>query len=181
MLASQFYNVRLRGIYREKYGIDVGLYSYGCFDFHRFDPNIKFGRYCSIADSVLRMGRNHPSAELSMHPFFYNKSLGFINSDTLKYEECIVEDDVWLGAQSIILPRVNYIGRGAVIAAGAIVTKDVPKYTIVAGNPAKAIGHRFTQNQQAWLEGSQWWLMEIDDLIAWRESDGDASFRSVDD
>ena len=53
-----------------------------------------------------------------------------------------VETDVWIGARSIILPSVNVIGKGAIIGAGSVVTKDVEPYTIVAGNPARVIGER---------------------------------------
>jgi acetyltransferase-like isoleucine patch superfamily enzyme len=61
-------------------------------------------------------------------------------------EEIIVEDDVWVGAGSIILKGVR-IGRGSVIAAGSIVTKDVPPYAIVGGSPAKVIKFRFNEGK----------------------------------
>lgn len=54
----------------------------------------------------------------------------------------IIEDDAWIGAKSIILPKVKKIGKGAIIGAGSVVTKDVEEYSIVAGNPAKIIGYR---------------------------------------
>lgn len=53
----------------------------------------------------------------------------------------VVEDDVWIGACAIVMGGVT-IGRGAIVAAGAVVTKDVPQYSIVGGNPAKVIGNR---------------------------------------
>jgi len=58
----------------------------------------------------------------------------------------VVEDDVWIGHGAIILSGVT-IGRGAVVAAGAVVTKDVPRYSIVAGNPARVVKNRFTEQQ----------------------------------
>jgi maltose O-acetyltransferase len=57
------------------------------------------------------------------------------------YPQTIIEDDVWIGAQAIILPGVR-IGRGAIIAAGAVVTKDVEPYAVVGGNPARVIKRR---------------------------------------
>jgi len=54
----------------------------------------------------------------------------------------IIEDDVWLGAYSIILPSCKKIGKGAIIAAGSVVTSDVPSYAIFGGNPAKLIKSR---------------------------------------
>jgi maltose O-acetyltransferase len=54
----------------------------------------------------------------------------------------LIEDDVWLGAFSIILPSCNTIGKGAIVAAGSVVTKNVPPYAIVGGNPAKVLKYR---------------------------------------
>lgn len=53
-----------------------------------------------------------------------------------------IGEDVWIGAGTIILPKVSHIGKGAIIGAGSVVTKDVEDYSIVAGNPAKEIGKR---------------------------------------
>jgi len=60
LLADQLYSIELRNIYKHKLRIDVGLYTYGCFNSHRFNPNITFGRYCSGSTSTSRLGRNHP-------------------------------------------------------------------------------------------------------------------------
>jgi len=58
-------------------------------------------------------------------------------------EPVTIDDDVWIGARSILLPGVH-VGRGSIIGAGAVVTRDVPPYTVVAGVPAKVIRHRAT-------------------------------------
>jgi acetyltransferase-like isoleucine patch superfamily enzyme len=60
--------------------------------------------------------------------------------------ECIIEDDVWIGYGAILLTGVR-VGRGAIIAAGAVVTHDVPSYAIVGGNPAHVLGQRFNKEQ----------------------------------
>ena len=64
--------------------------------------------------------------------------------------------DVWIGHGAIVLPGRS-IGTGAVIAAGAIVTKDVPAYTIVAGNPARIVRRRFSEDIANRLAGLAWW------------------------
>lgn len=174
LMSDQMYSLQLREIYKTKYGIDVGLYSYGCFDYRRFNRGVIFGRYCSVADSVLRFGRNHPMRKITMHPFFYNKSLGYVDSDILSYSNCVIEDDVWIGANSVILPKVQCIGRGSVIAAGSIVTKDVGRYSIVAGNPARVIGERFSEDERKWVEETQWWLKDINELMLWLDEIGES-------
>lgn len=170
LMRDQFYSSELRTIFREKYDIDIGLYSYGCFDHRRFNRKTVFGRYCSVADSARRFGRNHPMGCITTHPFFYNSKLGIVSADGVEYSRCIFEDDVWVGANSIVLPRVSFVGRGSVIAAGAVVTKDVPRYAIVAGNPAKVIAKRFSSEKEAWIEKSEWWNMDIEELVDWLES-----------
>ena len=73
----------------------------------------------------------------------------------------VIEDDVWIGSNSVILSGVK-IGRGAVIGAGSIVTKNVPKYAIVAGNPAKVIKMRFNDEEISKLEKLKWWEWSYD-------------------
>ena len=63
---------------------------------------------------------------------------------------------MWIGDGAMILGG-NTIGNGAIVAAGAVVTKEVNPYEIVAGVPAKVIGHRFTEEQIDFLEKTQWW------------------------
>lgn len=167
LLANQYESRELRELFRKRYGIDVGMYSYGCFDQNRFDRNTQFGRYCSIATTAVRFGRNHPVDKLTMHPYFYNKRLGVVGEDLVEYGKCLIEDDVWLGGYSVILPKVSQIGRGAVVAAGAIVSKNVAPYSIVAGNPAKVIGQRFSDESVQWVEASQWWKKDISELQQW--------------
>ena len=75
--------------------------------------------------------------------------------------EIVIEDDVWIGSNSVILSGVK-IGRGAVIGAGSIVTKNVPKYAIVAGNPAKVIKMRFNDEEISKLEKLKWWEWSYD-------------------
>lgn len=154
----------LRKHFKEKYNITVGLYSYGCFDPSRIPENTTIGRYCSFAPGVRIFNANHGIDFISLHPYLYNKNLGCVSQETIIRTKCTVSDDVWIGAASIILPRVTNIGRGAVIAAGSVVTTNVPPYAIVAGNPAKVIRFRFSEEIIEGIERSKWWEMSKDDL-----------------
>ena len=129
----------LRKAFRQGYNIEVGEYSYGCFDRDRFTPNMTIGRYCSFSRSCRRVNANHMLNFLSLHPYFYNTKFGVVAQEQVERFHCQIGDDVWVGHNVVILPTVTSIGRGAVLAAGAIVTKNVPSYSIVAGVPAKVI------------------------------------------
>ena len=76
----------------------------------------------------------------------------------------VIGNDVWIGQNVIILPSVSVIGNGAVIGAGSIVTKNVPPFAIVAGNPAKIMKYRFSDDIINRIEQSAWWDKSIEDL-----------------
>ncbi len=124
--------------------VTVGKGTYGQLNVRKFGngPNVlRIGNYCSIADeTVFLVDGGHPYETISTYPFKQG-ILGSFGESTSK-GDIIVEDDVWIGYRSLILSGVH-IGQGAVIAAGAIVSKDVPPYAIVGGVPAKVIRYRF--------------------------------------
>ncbi|MBL8351860.1 MAG: CatB-related O-acetyltransferase [Burkholderiaceae bacterium] len=170
---NQMTSVFLRRYFARKHGVSVGLYSYGCFDARRVGPGTNIGRYCSIAPTAYILRRNHAVTSISMHPFLYGESLPFSVKAKIEYRTCTIEDDVWLGHGSIVLPSVMHIGRGAIVAAGAVVTKDVPAYTIVAGNPARVVRSRFTPEVIERIEATKWWEMsaaEFSDFCKNREA-----------
>lgn len=68
-----------------------------------------------------------------------------------------IGNDVWIGANVIITPSCKSIGDGAIVGAGSVVTRDVPPFTIVAGNPAKIIAKRFTAELEEIISESRWW------------------------
>lgn len=74
-----------------------------------------------------------------------------------------IGNDVWIGHGAVLLRHVR-IGHGAVVGALSVVTKDVPPYAIVAGNPARIIRYRFTESQIVRLLKSEWWNLPIDTL-----------------
>ncbi len=86
------------------------------------------------------------------------------HADALSPEPLIIEDDVWIGHNTVVLPGCKLIGRGAIIGAGSIVTKDVAAYSIVAGNPGRTLRARFDPELIAALEASRWWTLDLPDL-----------------
>ncbi len=109
------------------------------------------GKFCSIAAMTRVNPGNHPMWRASQAHFTYRASAYFEGEadeesffDWRRSHRVILGNDVWIGHGAIILPG-RRIGDGAVVAAGAIVTKDVPAYAIVAGNPARVIKPRFPE------------------------------------
>lgn len=173
---DQFTSQPLRKWFREKHRIEVGLYSYGCFDQWRMPGPLVIGRYCSIANTVRSAPINHPFDAMTTHPVLYERRFGVVDAD-LHYEDPqVIEDDVWIGHNAIILPGCRRVGRGSIIGAGAIVTRDVPAYSIVAGNPAKVLRERFSSELQAAIEASRWWLLDPPELRAMVQRDRDLVF-----
>lgn len=129
--------------------------------------NAEIGAFCSIANNVKIGGARHPIEWVSTSPVFYSGSDSvkkkFSTFDRDEDKHTIIGNDVWIGANAIIIQGVK-IGNGAVIGAGSIVTKDVGDYEIVAGNPAKVIRKRFSDNIIQGLLDSKWWLLTDEQL-----------------
>ncbi|MBN1508508.1 MAG: CatB-related O-acetyltransferase [Sedimentisphaerales bacterium] len=155
----------IRRIFRDYHQIEVGMYSYGgCFDASAITPFTRIGRYCSFAGGVKVFNGNHPMEFRSTHPFFFNPEFGFVDHDLAPRTRLVVGNDVWVGCNAIILPAVRHIGDGAVIGAGAVVTKDVPDFAVVAGNPATIIRYRFSEEVQQEIKASRWWDKDVEEL-----------------
>lgn len=111
------------------------------------------GKFCSIADGV-KIGLGiHPTHLKSTHPAFYSPQSHWkqditpdLSLNIQEYKRVVVGDDVWIGTNALVLDGVR-IGNHAVIAAGAVVTKDVPEYAIVGGVPAKIINYRHCKHE----------------------------------
>jgi len=127
--------------------IEIGKYTYGPICVLRWNTEnegLYIGSYCSIASDVkFILGGNHNLFSISTYPI--NFKIFKENKDTISKGPIIVEDDVWIGTGCIILSGIT-IGKGSVIAAGSIVTKNVEPYSIIGGNPAKIIRKRFDQD-----------------------------------
>lgn len=147
------------------YESSLGRYSYIGYDCSIV--KCKIGAFCSIAENVLIGGAQHPLNWVSTSPVFYNVSGGtgsHLGSLTIpEVRETVIGSDVWIGARAIIMQGIT-IGDGAVIGAGAIVTKDVPPYAIVGGVPAKIIRFRFGANTISDLLEVRWWNLSDDEL-----------------
>lgn len=124
--------------------VSVGNDTYGGIYVLAFNLEAKLiiGHYCSIAPGVkFLLSADHYRDHISSYPFRVK-----INQEKLEgvsKGHIIVEDDVWIGENAIILSGIH-IAQGAVVAAGAVVTKDVPPYAVVGGNPARVIKYRFS-------------------------------------
>jgi acetyltransferase-like isoleucine patch superfamily enzyme len=164
MRRRQFNNLKLRRYFKTHHDIDVGLYSYGCFDRWRMPGPIRVGRYCSIAGTVRSAPDNHPTDALTTHPALLERAFGVVDNDLPPAEPLIIEDDVWIGHHVMILPGCKRIGRGAVIGAGSVVTRDVDRYAVVAGNPARKLRDRFTPELVEAIETSHWWEIDLPEL-----------------
>lgn len=126
-----------------------------------FGGDITIGKYCQIGADVAIHTTNHPISFMST---YINKNLFDGELSSLKEtKRAVIGNDVWIGHNVIILGNIN-IGNGAILAAGAIVTKDVAPYTIVAGVPAKPIKKRFSERIIQEIEDLKWWDLSETEL-----------------
>ncbi|MGO1411496.1 MAG: hypothetical protein ACTHU7_08710 [Microbacterium sp.] len=96
-----------------------------------------------------------------MHPYWYNPMLRVVDeADDVERSSCVIDHDAWIGANVTILPGCRRIGIGAVVGAGTIVTKDVPDFAVVVGNPGRVRGTRLDDAARAELLQRQPWLLD---------------------
>lgn len=165
---GEFYSETLRRIFKETINSDIGFATYGCFslDFC-YGQSFDIGNYCSIAKGVTWIPGNHPLDDVSTHPFFHIEGFGYFKKEKntqQSLQKRTIGNDVWIGQNTLILPKVNIIGNGAIIGAGSVVTHDVEPYSIVAGNPAKLIKYRFSKEEIEQLEKSEWWELQPEQI-----------------
>jgi acetyltransferase-like isoleucine patch superfamily enzyme len=146
-----------------RHGYDIAGASYGRpkVRFPEGGAKLSIGRFCSIADGVeILLGGNHRTDWVSTYPFpeFARQWPSAVGQSGHHQSrgDVRIGHDVWLGSQSMVLSGVT-IGNGAVVAARSVVTRDVPSYAIVAGNPARTIRLRFDPRSVERLLAAEWW------------------------
>ena len=142
---------------------------------HHYDFNgdkLIIGKFCQIAAGVdfIMNGANHQMNAVSTYPFYimegWDEEVPPLEELPIK-GDTVIGNDVWIGQNAVILPGVK-IGDGAIIGLNSVVTKDVPPYTIVAGNPAREIRKRFDDELIELMLEFRWWdktPAEINELI----------------
>ena len=158
-------NRRLRVLARELNSsylkqVQIGRHTYGCPSKTFYLPTgrekVTIGNFCSVAEGVEFIFGDHALDTVSTYPLRHLLKKEPVNNDAVCRGPITVGNDVWIGRRALIMANVQ-IGDGAVVAAGAVVTRDVPPYTVVGGVPARVIKTRFTGDQIEQLRSIAWW------------------------
>ena len=139
-------------------------------------PKIIIGKYCSIAHNCTFVVSNHLLDRFTTAPCGMPSLFAHGQGNLASYSkgDIIIKNDVWIGANCTLIDNIT-IGNGAVIAAGAVVTKDVPPYAVVGGNPAKIIKYRFSKELIDEIESLQFWELPIDEIHSFNRHTADIS------
>lgn len=130
---------------------------------HSVQGSIKIGAFTSIAQNVSIQEFNHNYNTPTSFAINYGIYDRHFTEDVFSKGNIIIEEDVWVGSNVTILTGVC-IGRGSIIGAGSVVTKSIPKYSMVFGNPAKFYKKRFSKDVIELLEEIEWWMWDIEKI-----------------
>jgi|CXWL01.1.fsa_nt_gi acetyltransferase-like isoleucine patch superfamily enzyme len=146
---------------QEKYPqFEIGRGTYGIPLIRSWNegPVLRIGNFCSIAARVqILLGGEHRVDWVTTYPFsvFWPSASGVEGHPRIR-GDVVIGNDVWLGTEATIMSGVT-IGDGAVVGAKAVVTRDVPPYAVVAGNPARLVRFRFSDDEIERLLALRWW------------------------
>jgi len=150
--------------YAEIYNSSLGKYSY--ISQYSIINKTKIGKFCSIANGCY-IGLWEHNREVSTHSFYLYQHSGDFVKGYKNYSkdniETTIGNDVWIGANTVIIKGVS-IEDGVIVGASSVVTKNIPAYAIVVGNPAKIIKYRYNKNDIKWLLELKWWNFSRDKL-----------------
>jgi hypothetical protein len=131
------------------------------------DPAARIGRYCSINETVtLVLGSEHPLDAVTSFFFYWGMGEGE-PEPSISRGPIVIGNDVWIGRDALVMSGVT-IGHGAVVAARAVVNKNVAPYEIVGGVPARNIGWRFEEQTREELLKIAWWEWPVEKVLAHR-------------
>lgn len=154
--------------------IEIGAYSYyhdntlpedyaatiAPYIFQGSPEKLKIGKFCQIAKGVqfITASANHPMTGISTYPFavFDPPRFGEYLTNLPKGADTVIGNDCWIGREAMLMPGAT-LGNGVIVGARAVVTGHVPDYSVVAGNPAKVIRKRFSDDDIARLLDLAWW------------------------
>lgn len=146
---------------------DIGAFTYGKFLANDYGDGIRLhiGKFCSIAYGVAFMlGGEHRGDWCTTYPFnAIIPEFSYIKGHPRIKGDIVIGNDVWIGSNAKVMSGVH-IGDGSIIAANAVVTKDVEPYSVVGGVPAKVIKKRFSDETIEVLEQMQWWDWDYEDI-----------------
>lgn len=162
--------------------IEIGVFSYYSGYHHKHDfvecarylhdkrkdvDKLIIGNYCSIGSGAVFMmagNQGHNTQWISTFPFYFQANIfKKAKNGFEKAGNTIIGNDVWIGSEAMIMPGIT-IGDGAIIAARAVVIKDVLPYTVVGGNPSTFIKFRFTDKEIEQLLTMKWWNWKEDKI-----------------
>lgn len=174
--------------------IIIGDYTYydDPEDVHNFEKNVLYlfefmqdkliiGKFCQIATGVrfIMNGSNHAMNGISTYPFkVFGEDWGKASLDVKSKGDTVIGNDVWIGNSVTIMQGIT-IGDGAIIGTNSLVTKDVPPYTIVGGNPGKEIRKRFDADTINFLLQLKWWDWDAEKITKHLELIVNADFDAL--
>lgn len=137
-----------------------GKWTYGVPRVHAWpgSATLRVGAFCSIADGVqIFLGGEHRTDWVTTYPFVdFWRGAASVQGHPCSKGDVVIGNDVWIGQEAMILSGVS-VGDGAVIGARSVVSRDVPPYAIVAGNPARLVRFRFDETTIQRIRATHWW------------------------